>query len=148
MTYVVDTNVLLRTLEPAHPMYMPASRSIALLIRQGETLCMLPQSIYECWVVATRPLAQNGLGLTGAQTHNEIDVFKTYLSLLPDIPAIFPLWEQLVLQYAVMGKPAHDARIVAAMQAHNVTCLLTFNKRDFIRYAGITVLTPQEVMSP
>ena len=88
-TYVVDTNVLLRTLQPAHSMYMSASRSIALLIKQGESLCVCPQSIYECWVVATRPLAQNGLGMTTDQIHSEIEVFKTYLSVLPDTPAIF-----------------------------------------------------------
>jgi hypothetical protein len=27
------------------------------------------------------------------------------------------VWEQLVLQYSIKGKPAHDARIVAAMKA-------------------------------
>lgn len=147
-TYVVDTNVLLRTLQPAHSMYMSASRSIALLIKQGESLCVCPQSIYECWVVATRPLAQNGLGMTTDQIHSEIEVFKTYLSVLPDTPAIFPVWEQLVLQYSVKGKPAHDARIVAPMKAHGVTHLLTFNTGDFARYQGIIAVTPDSIVNP
>jgi len=40
---------------------------------------------------------------------------KSIFILLPDIPAIYPLWENLVIHHGVIGKPAHDARLVAAM---------------------------------
>ncbi len=148
MTYVVDTNVLLRTFQPTHAMYGAASRSIALLVRQNEKLCILPQSIYECWVVATRPVAMNGLGMTVAQIQVEIASLKKHFSFLPDIPDIYPLWEQLVSRHAVVGKPAHDARIVAAMMAHGVPNLLTFNLSDFTRYPGITPVSPNSIVSP
>jgi predicted nucleic acid-binding protein len=49
--------------------------------------------------------------------------------------------------YSVIGKPAHDARIVALMLAHGVTQLLTLNPSDFARYQGITTVTPQEILS-
>jgi hypothetical protein len=41
--------------------------------------------------------------------------------LLPDTPAIYPAWEALVIQHKVSGKPAHDARLVAAMQVHGLS---------------------------
>jgi predicted nucleic acid-binding protein len=50
-----------------------------------------------------------------------------------------------VLQYQVSGKQAHDARIVAAMNVHKLTHLLTFNTADFKRYDGITVVNPSSV---
>jgi len=48
-------------------------------------------------------------------------------ALLDDTPQIFSAWERIVRQYRVTGKQAHDARLVAATEVHNVTHLLTFN---------------------
>jgi predicted nucleic acid-binding protein len=47
----------------------------------------------------------------------------------------------------VKGKNAHDARLVAAMQRHGLTRLLTFNKPDFMRFPGINVYSPAEVLA-
>jgi len=49
--------------------------------------------------------------------------------LLPETSAIYPAWEALVARHAVSGKPAHDARLVAAMQVHGLTAILTLTKR-------------------
>jgi hypothetical protein len=54
----------------------------------------------------------------------------------------------LVVASGVLGKSAHDARLIAAMLAHGVTRLLTFNVADFNRFPGITVLDPNTVASP
>ena len=64
--------------------------------------------------------------------------------LLPGTPAIFPVWESLVIQNQVSGKPAHDARLVAALQVHGLTTILTFDKTGFSRYAGIEVVDPAD----
>ena len=45
-------------------------------------------------------------------------------------------------QYKVIGRRVHDTRLVAAMNVHSVTHLLTFNTDDFKRYDGITVVDP------
>ncbi|WP_246605349.1 type II toxin-antitoxin system VapC family toxin [Sphaerospermopsis torques-reginae] len=63
-----------------------------------------------------------------------------------DIPQIFTEWESLVIQYQVMGKQVHDARLVAAMLAHNITHLLTFNVDDFRRFSDIVVVDPRNVV--
>ena len=44
-------------------MHQPAVDAVALLRAQGHTLCLVPQNLYEFWVVCTRPLANNGYKL-------------------------------------------------------------------------------------
>jgi hypothetical protein len=53
---------------------------------------------------------------------------------------------QLVRNYDIKGKPAHDARLVAAMLRHDVTDLVTFNAGDFARYDEINVHTPEDIV--
>jgi len=96
-------------------------------------------------VVATRSVAQNGLGLSITEAASELMRLKSMFVLLPDTPAIYPIWERLVIQYQVSGKPAHDARLVAAMQVHGLTAILTFDKSGFSRFAGIEVVHPVDV---
>ena len=52
------------------------------------------------------------------------------------------------MSYAlVSGRKAHDARIVAAMKVYGLNHLVTFNTDDFKRYAGITVVDPQDIVA-
>jgi predicted nucleic acid-binding protein len=52
------------------------------------------------------------------------------------------------MSYAlVSGRKAHDARIVAAMRVYGLSHLVTFNTDDFKRYAGITVVHPQDIVA-
>jgi hypothetical protein len=46
-----------------------------------------------------------------------------------------------------MGVQVHDARLVALMEVHGVTHLLTLNAADFARYPGVTALTPAAVIA-
>jgi predicted nucleic acid-binding protein len=72
---------------------------------------------------------------------------KSMFTLLPDAPAIYPAWEELVTRYQVLGKPAHDARLVAAMQVHRIASILTFDRTGFSRYAGIEVVHPTDAVA-
>lgn len=65
-----------------------------------------------------------------------------------ETPAIYTVWESLVIQHRVSGKTTHDARLVAAMKVHGVTSILTFNTEDFTRYPGIEVVNPADVAAP
>lgn len=146
MSTLLDTNLLTRSAQPGHPLYQTAVDAVDTLRSQGELLHLVPQNFYEFWVVATRPAAQNGLGRSPAQAEAEITRLKGLFVLLDDTPAIFREWERLVTRYAVSGKNAHDARIVAALHVHGLTQLLTFNDADFRRYTTITTLTPSQVL--
>ena len=145
MTVLLDTNVLLRYTKPTDPAHHTVIAAIAALQAAGEDLGVVPQNLYEFWVVATRPLANNGHGLTVPECQRLTAGIKAAFLFLPDRPTLFDEWEALVAAYHCHGKVAHDARLVAAMRTHGITHLLTFNVGDFARYPGITVLDPAAV---
>ncbi len=146
MSFLLDTNILLRLVEPAHPMHAVALDASSALLAAGEAVYIIPQNISEFWNVCTRPVAQNGLGLSPSQTDAEVSRLEPLFSMLLDEPTIYAEWKQLVVQYGVEGVKVHDTRIVAAMKVHGISHLVTFNDQDFKRYHEITVMTPAEVI--
>jgi predicted nucleic acid-binding protein len=144
---LVDTSVLIRTLQPHHSLYSHAERAIRLLPGRGRKLHIVAQNLIELWTVATRPLGENGLGMTSAEASSELNRIKDMFVFLPETPSIYPAWESLVRQNNAMGKPSHDARLVAAMQIHSLKAILTFDKSGFSRYPGIEVVHPAEVFA-
>lgn len=144
MSVLVDTNILLRRTQPDHPHHLMAVESVARLLVDGERLHVTPQNIAEFWSVATRPAERNGLGLSAAIAREQVAQIEDALDLLPDSPAIYEEWKRLVVAHRVMGAKVHDTRLVAAMNIHRVTRLLTFNASDFARY-DIEVLQPATV---
>ncbi len=124
----------------------PSIKAVNLLLGRGDDLLVVPQNLVEFWAVATRPEVTNGLGLSSEQTENEISQIKLQFVLQPENETIFENWESLVTAYRVSGKTTHDARIVAAMQTHNIDNLLTFNVADFKRYSEIiNVFAPEDI---
>ena len=146
MSTLLDTNVLTRSTQKGHVQQALARDAIQRLIHQGDEVCIVPQNLYEFWAVATRPAAENGLGMTPAQAKSELAELRQVFTLFRDERGILREWEQLVHMYDVKGKTAHDARLVAAMHRHGITHLLTFNQAHFARFPGITVLTPHAVL--
>lgn len=144
---LVDSNVILRCAQPAHSQYTTAKSAVKTTRMRGLIPCVVPQVIYEYWVVATRPIAQNGLGLTTAEAEEDVAQIIGQFHLFRDERAIFNRWRNLVAQHEVHGKTAHDARLVAAMNRHGVTHLLTFNDTHFARYEGVAVVHPVNVDS-
>ena len=147
MRYAVDTNILARSVQENHPMHASAKQSVKALLDRGDEVCVLSQNLYELWVTATRPLEQNGLGLSAPQAQMHLTEFETTLVPVLDVPTVYAEWKRLVGQRTVIGKNAHDARIVAAMVVHGISHLLTFNVRDFKRFQDIiTVLEPTDIL--
>jgi len=147
VSFAVDTNVLLRSIDDGHIAQPIAQKGLFVFRDSGETLSIFPQNLIEFWAVATRPVANNGLGLNTAEAETELINLKKLFVLLPDTPDIFPEWERIVLQFKVSGKQAHDARLVAAMRVHDVTHLLTFNTDDFKRFTTIRAVNPQSILN-
>jgi len=142
---LVDTNVLLRRLEPGHDHYRAAVAAISRLIESGETVHIAAQSIAEFWAVATRPPAQNGLGLDIAAAASAVaEIERTFGLLFSDEAMVYRHWKRLVVERRVTGRRVFDARLVAVMLAHGVAQLLTFNAADFAGL-GVAVLEPQVV---
>jgi len=144
--YLTDSNILLRVGDPKSPLYTLTNTAINLLKAQSARICIVPQNLYEFYVVATRPAsARGGLGITPAQAKTEMIRLRGIFDFRPDTADIFTEWADLVTLYGVSGVAAHDARLVAAMQVHGIANLLTFNAADFVRYTHITVLHPQNI---
>src|SRR5205823_1285355 len=116
-----------------------------LLPGQGRKLHIVAQNLIELWVVATRPLGENGLGMTPAEAAGELERIKAIFLFLPETAAIYPAWEALVTQQGVSGKASHDARLVAAMQVDSLTAILTLDKPGFSRFPGIEAVDPTHV---
>ena len=147
MIYLVDTNVLLRFADRPHPLHPTIRAAIRKLRTSGHRLRTTPQNFVEFWNVATRPLERNGFGLVPAKADQRLRLVERLFPLLPDSPAVYPEWRQLVVSFGVSGIQVHDARIVAAMNVHGVTHILTFNTKDFVRYRtrGIVAVDPTTV---
>ena len=64
MSVLVDTNLLARIADPTHPKNAMAADAVARILDEGERVHILPQNAYEFWVVATRPVINNGLGMS------------------------------------------------------------------------------------
>jgi len=78
------------------------------------------------------------------QVTTELYRIKNLFTYLADIPAVYEEWERLVIRHAVKGKHSHDVRLIAAMKAHGLKKILTFDS-DFSRYSEITVVAPENV---
>ena len=147
MRILVDTNVLLRSAQPTHPLCSQATNSVARLIRDNHSLFVCPQNIAEFCNVATRPADRNGLGLTHDEILREVSEIERLLVLLPDVAAIYPAWKGLVQVHRVQGVKVYDARLVAVMSVYGVESVLTFNAEDFKRYGSITALHPSAMLA-
>lgn len=67
------------------------------------------------------------------------NIIETY-TFLQDKQAIFGFWKQLIENYEVSGKAAHDTRIIAFMQSYSIKKLYTLNRGDFDRFKEIIEL--------
>jgi hypothetical protein len=81
---LIDTSTLLRTIQVRHPQYETVARAFETLPRRGRDLHIVPQNLVELWVVATRPVAQNGLGLSTTEAAAELMRLKSMFPQLPD----------------------------------------------------------------
>lgn len=142
MRVLVDTNILLRSAQPNHPLSSQATHAVSKLIRDNDAVFFCPQTIAEFWNVATRPAERNGLGLSPDEAMKDVGNIERLLTLLPDVPAIYNEWKRIVAAYKVRGVKVYDARLVAIMSAYAVEGILTFNTADFERFTNVRAIHP------
>jgi predicted nucleic acid-binding protein len=70
-------------------------------------------------------------------------MFESRLRLLADNLTIHQEWRRLIVTHNVSGVRVHDARLVAAMRVHRLKRILTFNEKDFARFADIEAIHPR-----
>lgn len=99
-------------------------------------MIVAPQCVYEFWVVATRPVVNNGLGKSPAEANELLEQILNTFQQYDDPPGIVDQWRRLCVAYQIVGKRAHDARLVAYMRRHGIAELLTLNSEDFRSFEG------------
>ena len=146
MPFLIDTNVFLRLVPDSDPDRMIVLSALRKLTDNNEQLFYTTQVLAEFWTVCTRPsTARGGYGLSPMQTERKARMIERYCGLLTESLASHQEWRRLIVAHSVQGVVIHDTRLVAVMKVHGITNLLTFNKNDFKRFSGITVLSPSEV---
>ncbi len=146
MDVLTDSGILLRLVDRADPHHTDIRRAIRALRGRGDAPVTAPQNMAEFWNVCTRPAsARGGFGLSVDETDRRARLIERIVRVLPDPADGYLRWRQLVVTNAVRGVQVHDARLVAWMQSHGVTHLLTLNGADFARYSGITAPAPADV---
>ncbi len=88
MSYLADTNILVRSAQQNHPLHVDTLEAVKALLSRGESVHIFAQNIMEFWNVCTRPVDKNGLGLTPQQRSTEATRLEALLTLLPDTTAI------------------------------------------------------------
>ncbi len=134
---LVDTNVLLRLDDPAILDHLRTLRE------SGHPLVTAPQCIAEAWVVATRPLERNGLGMSADEAARLLDGIERLVEVRPEPAESFATWRRIVLMCGIVGVRAHDARLAAFAADSGLGSILTHNPTDFgdsARYLGLSIL--------
>ena len=150
MIYLVDTNVLLSFANPSDSHHQIVQSAARKLWANNDELMTTLQNLAEFWNVCTRPRSRrNGLNLPTSTADQLLQRAEQVFPLLPDSLATYREWRRIVVSYRVLGIKVYDARLVAAMIAHGMTRILTFDIDDFTRYKpeGIIAVNPADVLT-
>jgi predicted nucleic acid-binding protein len=148
MDMLADSGILLRLLEPTDPLHATIEQAVRTLYARGDKLVLAPQNAAEFWNVCTRPVtARGGYGLSVAETDRRLAIIEALFAVLSGPCRTYRLWRSLVTSNAVQGKQAHDARLVALMQAHGITHILTLTAPTSAATPVLVRLTPRALLS-
>jgi predicted nucleic acid-binding protein len=147
LRYLVDTNILLRLTNRRREQYRMCQDAIRHLRSKDCLLYYTLQNAAEFWNVSTRPVERNGHGLSVHEAAQGLDHIEGSMTLLPDDARVYAAWRELITAHDVRGVQVHDAKLAAAMLAHDVFHILTFNGADFARYPTIEAVHPSFVRS-
>ena len=103
------------------------------------------QNVAEFWNAATRPHTLNGLGMTVEQAAREVKRLEDFFEIVSESAGSYAVWKALLTTHSVSGAQVHDARLAAVMIASGIARIVTFNVRDFGRFAGIKAVYPEQI---
>ena len=140
-TLFVDTNVLLIATDESRSLHREALQLLAGSVTPDLSLAISGQVVREYLVVATRPVDVNGLGLSTEVAVGNVNEFLGSLSICRETEDVSGRLRQLALTHKLSGKRLHDANIVATMEAHGISALVTQNPDDFAPFEDVAILS-------
>ena len=144
--YLLDTNIVLRLSNPTDAQHELVAAAISTLLKQSNECCLVAQVLIEMWTVATRPTKVNGMGWSADETRSKINQLLNRFPIVEESSQILSTWLSLVTENKILGKHTHDARLVALMQATNISHILTLNPKDFVGFSMIATVHPKEIV--
>ena len=145
MPTLIDTNVLLRSVQPSHSMHAVALAALENLMKKEEPLVITIQNVAEFWNVATRPENNNGLGFTIEETQMSVARLESFFQILGEDVTSYATWKTMLTNRRITGAQVPDARLAAVMKVHGIGRIVTFNISDFARFPEIEVVHPSEI---
>jgi predicted nucleic acid-binding protein len=131
---MLDTNVLLAATDEGRPEYQDALAILNHWPAAPTDVCTSGQIFREYLAVATRPAAQNGLGLGLTAAVGNVRAIRERSTLLAEDEKVAGRLLGLLEDTGSRGRQVHDANLVATMLAHGVGTIVTINVADFARY--------------
>lgn len=141
-TLLLDTNVLLGATDRSRESHLACSDLFQLPSQTGVHFVTIGQILREYLVVATRPVAVNGLGLDTTEAVRNIRAFRTRAHLIPETVEVHAELIALVESNSLQGKRIHDANVVAAATYYRIDGIVTDNAGDYAGISQVRVLSP------
>jgi predicted nucleic acid-binding protein len=145
---VLDTNVLLAATDEGRATHAASLYALERWPASGTTVYTSGQILREYLVVATRPVEQNGLGLSRVDALANVRVMRQRLSLLEENRRVADRLAGLVADIDCSGKQIHDANVVATALAHGISAIATANTADFDRFIELVTIVDIHTVRP
>jgi predicted nucleic acid-binding protein len=136
----VDSNVLLASSDQSRAAHQNSMRFLEEAFTGAYRLFACGQVFREYVVVATRPLEENGMGLSPSEAYENIKTFQRVIQVLDESSDSLKELMKLMKKYDLKGKRIHDANLVAVMHVHGLVHLKTWNPKDFGPFADIALI--------
>ncbi len=144
-TLLVDTNVLLSATDRSRTEHVRAHQLFGRCRSAGVHPTWCGQIMREYLVVATRPIAANGLGLSLIDALENVTRLRRRLVLLDETEQVSLKLLELVRDSETTGKRIHDANLAAVALTHGVTAIVTLDADGFGAYRGVKVLNLEQL---
>ena len=128
---LVDTNVLLESTDEGRRLHALAIDLFRKAADAGVDLFVGTQVIREYLVVATRPIENNGLGMTTADALDNVSQFLKRAAVVAETLRADDTFVDWAGRYEVRGKRLHDLQILATASSAGMHALVTANEKDF-----------------
>jgi len=132
----LDTNVFVARSDTDRAEHQAACDILDTWPTQGTTLYSSDQVFREYLVVATRPPAVNGLGLSMDDAQANVSQFMGRVTVLRSTAQTWTTLEALLRAHAIAGRRVHDANIAATAISHGISDVVTYDTDGF---AGLPV---------
>ncbi len=137
---LVDTNILLEATDRGRRFHKQALSVFQQSADLGVDLHLGTQVVREYLVVCTRPVENNGLGMTLLEAVENIGRFRSRSTLIAETLRAGELFLNLATRFGIRGKRLHDLQLLATALAGGLDVVLTANEPDFPEVVGIRIV--------